>query len=112
MTCSWLLPTFWSCQKNSVDVFNAETSCLVVQDEPPRNHSIGPTRGLDDAAEGEEVDFLEPRLRIGTLILRERRDHLVGRLRAQEIGHRTRAGRKHTHGSAHAAKHREFRELP
>src|SRR5688572_652456 len=30
------LPTFRSVKKYSVDVFNTETSCLVVQDEPPR----------------------------------------------------------------------------
>jgi len=64
----------FSIEKDLVDVFNPEASCLVVQDEPPRDHSIRPLRRLHDAAESKEVNLLETRLRVRSAMLRERRD--------------------------------------
>src|SRR5262249_32924948 len=92
-------------------VFNPEASRLFVQDEPPREHRICPTRRLHDTAESKEVNLLETRIGMFCPMPRDVGDHVVGRLRAQQVGHRGRARREHPHRRADSAEHRELREL-
>jgi hypothetical protein len=90
---------------------NLESVFTLVEPDLAVSDSVYPARGLRNSAKGENMRTLYARIGIRGLMARESDNHVVRRLRLQQIGGCSRSILKHACGCADAADHRESRQL-